>query len=157
VRLRERLGETQYEFAARLRVTPVSIARYETFRAPSKTILERLYRLASKHDPGAAQVFRRAIEDAKQAALLRRRMGEILHPANVQEAGTRLRELWADAGPWIPLELPTDRYLTDMQALADLRQLRLEEAQSRLDEVYAAIQKLADLLLIGGRKDLEEK
>jgi transcriptional regulator with XRE-family HTH domain len=141
-RLRESLGETQHEFARRLRLTPVSVARYETSREPRGAILERLYRLGAKHHPPSAKVFRRALDDEKEQQYLRRRMGEILDPLNVKAASQTLMEI---------------RETQERLRQAILGTPSIDGVDQFIliafDDVEEQIRKMADLLLIGGRKE----
>jgi transcriptional regulator with XRE-family HTH domain len=145
-RLREHLGETQYEFAARLRVSPVTLARYETCREPKGAILERLHRLAVKHYVTAAPVFRLALDNEKEQRGLRLRMGQILDPLNVKEAGDLLREL-------VETIRRTRETILGTLSIDGVDQQALIDIQAAEEEAL----RMADLLCIDGRKELLEE
>lgn len=144
-RLRESMNLTQQQFAQRLRVTPVSLGRYETSRPPRGKILERLYRIAAKQQHSSASIFSRAMADQKQQDDLRRRMGAILDPLNVKEAHDRLIAAYAE-------HLKLMDNILNTPSIDGVDQFILIAAQAEGEQLL----KMADLLMIGGRKELKE-
>jgi transcriptional regulator with XRE-family HTH domain len=62
--LRQALGESQEQFARRLKTAVRTIARYEGERPPTGLVLARLKQLADTHDlPELAKAFQQAIEN----------------------------------------------------------------------------------------------
>jgi transcriptional regulator with XRE-family HTH domain len=135
-RLRQSLGETQHAFALRTGTTPVTIARYESSRPPQGEALERLYALATKHrHTESARVFQRALEREKQHMWNRQRIAKIADPLNLGQANRLLQSLWMSAA-WLAIGQSKE-------------QMQLAGEHIRRD-----LLELADLISLGGRKDL---
>jgi transcriptional regulator with XRE-family HTH domain len=136
---------TQQQFAVRLRVTPVSLGRYETSRPPSGKILERLHRIAQKQGHPSAKVFAAFLEQTKRFAEQLRRIGQIQDTFNLHAANEQLQLAWMDSRDRMegaePDSLPAAQLLLDV---CERQRLQIREH----------LRKLADLIAIGGRKEL---
>jgi transcriptional regulator with XRE-family HTH domain len=151
--LRESLGDTQQQFAVRLNTSVVTVARWETSHEPTAKTLERLLKLAKKHRHAeSTKIFETALSRETDWRSIERRIGQIRDRFNLKAATHHLELLVMATAPRVPVETPEEAQM-DIQALADVRQLRLEELQAQLSEVREAALKLADLIAIGGRKD----
>jgi transcriptional regulator with XRE-family HTH domain len=106
-RMREFLHLTQDDLAKRLRVTTVTVARWETSHPPRGKTLERLLRFAQRNGPAvSADMFLRAITREKSEEYRRYRTAQILDAGNVQDLRVLLRELFEferDSGQLDPL------------------------------------------------------
>jgi len=94
-RMREFLHLTQDELAKRLRVSTVTVARWETSHPPRAKTLERLYRFAQRNGPGvSADMLLRAVTREKSDEYRRYRTAQILDAGNVQDLRALVRQLF---------------------------------------------------------------
>jgi transcriptional regulator with XRE-family HTH domain len=151
--LREGLGDTQQQFAVRLATTTVTIARWETSHPPSGKTLERLIKVAKKYRHAESmKIFDAAFRRETYWRDVERRIGQIRDRFNLKDANDQLQLLLMATEPRVLPETPEERQM-DIQALADMREMQLEELHRQLSEVREAALKLADLIAVGGRKD----
>ena len=93
--MRESLGLTMEEFAARLKVAMNTVSRWENSRPPTGPSLERLYRFAKRNGPASsAETLLAAITSEKKAEFRRYRTAEIMNAENLQHSRDLLRGLW---------------------------------------------------------------
>jgi transcriptional regulator with XRE-family HTH domain len=131
--LRESLGDSMQEFSNRMGVALTTIGRYETSHPPTGKALRRFHALAKRYDHApACKVFGEAITHEKEHGRRRKRKGQILwNEHTLDQAGTLLKTLW-------------------------------QVIEASLDPVWneserELLMNMADLLLVGGRKDLRGK
>jgi transcriptional regulator with XRE-family HTH domain len=139
---RESLGETQEQFARRLGTSVVTIARWETSQPPrSAATLERLLKLARRHrHVESARAFETALGVKGMARASRRRIAEILNPANAKLASDKLEAAWG----------ANEHLIQEIVTSEDPDQFLLIAAE----ETRACLLELADLICFDGRKEL---
>jgi len=170
--LRTSLGDSMQQFANRLHIALTTVGRYETSNPPPRgKALRRFYLLAKKHGHPSAKVFAAAMAQEKEQQFERRRMGDILGPLNVKAAGETLKE--AVEAHEAQRKLMEQIVSVPQQELTRLvGELEAQKAQRKLMEQIVSVprqeltrlfnqvdehfRKLADLLLVGGRKELEQ-
>ncbi len=130
--MRDFLHLTQDELSKRLRVTAVTVARWESSHPPRGKTLEKLYRFAQRNGPAvSADVFLRQLTREKETEYRRYRMAQILDAGNVQDLRILLRDWWQ---------------FEDAQGNVD----PLHEHEARRREYFL---KMADRVCLGGRKE----
>lgn len=133
--------ENQSEFAARLGLTTVSVARYETVRVPKRPVLKALENLAlDVGDKAGATAFRRAIGPRFEMTA----EGH-LKPIEVSAAESLLDDATRIYGNWSALQ-GEDMDEKDVQYLTANVDIGLRELMSKLRK-----------LSIGGTNDGEER
>jgi transcriptional regulator with XRE-family HTH domain len=132
--LRLSFEETQSEFARRMEVQPVTVARWETVTEPSGEYLERLLALAHSQQHASWFVFRQALWGEEHFTPVRKeRLAEIRSAANIQSAGLMLRRLWWAAQPGPETS---------------------QAAQKQMAEIRKGLLHLADRISMEGRLEL---
>jgi transcriptional regulator with XRE-family HTH domain len=131
--MREAQGESMEAFAKRMKVALNTVSRWENSAPPRGKTLEKLYRFAKRNGPAnSAEILLRAITREKSEEFRRWREAQILDAGNVQDLRVLLREL-----------------------------CQQEHANGELDPIHNRVRrdyllKMADLLCIGGRKEILE-
>lgn len=121
------------EFANRMGIALTTVGRYETSQPPRGEALRRLYKLARRYDhKPAIKVFGEAINREKEHGRKRNRKGQILlNEQTLPQAQAVLVSLW------------------------QMIERQMDPVWNEAEREH--LMKLADLLLDGGRKELERR